>query len=65
METNDLLKHVMQYLNSVSRPATIVSAQTAEKVNGEPDAIVVEVCDPHAHGSTPHGLIMITFEEIG
>jgi len=65
MDTNDLRKHVMQYLNGVGRLAAIVSAQTVEKVEGEPDSIVVEVCDPRGPNGEPYQLFMIEFKEIG
>jgi hypothetical protein len=65
MDTNDLRKHVMQYLSGVGRPAAIVSAQTVEKAEGGPGSIVVEVCDPRGSNGEPYRLLMIEFKEIG
>lgn len=63
MNTAALRYRVTQFLNGLSQPAAIGSAELMSAVPGEPLVTEVTIKDPYTPG-TPERRFRITFEEL-
>ena len=63
MNTAELRYRITQFLNGLSQPAAIGSAELMPAVPGAPLATEVTITDPYTPG-TPKRRFRITFEEL-